>query len=286
MECLVVTGMSGAGKSTAIHALEDLGYYCADNIPAQLVEVFFKLCETSDNKEGKFAAVVDVRGFSKFSFDAHQLKERLSLMRPLPKILYVDATDEIILNRYKETRRRHPVLDDEFKTLEEAVDAERHILTGLREMADYVIDTTTIPTADFKERIRQIVSIKNDECMSVLVSSFGFKNGIPRDADMVFDVRCLPNPFYITELKDKTGKDKEVYDYVFSFNEAEILYEKIKDFIYFSLPLYKKEGKSRLVISFGCTGGHHRSVAFAQRLQQDLNKTRCFASINHRDIER
>ena len=286
MECLIVTGISGAGKSTAIHALEDMGYYCADNVPAQLLEVFFELCETSKNEDGKFAAVVDARSYAAFTFDEQSLKERLSKLVPLPKILYMDASDEVVFNRYKETRRRHPLLDDEITTLEEAVAKEREILSGMREIADFVMDTSSVPPYAFKDTIRNFLSIDRMDSLSVAVMSFGFKNGIPRDADLVFDVRCLPNPFYIKELKKKTGMDEKVYDYVFSFPEAEALYQKIRELIFLSLPLYKKEGKSRLVIAFGCTGGKHRSVSFARRLYGDLKKEKYYTVFNHRDLSK
>lgn len=285
MECLVLTGLSGAGKSTAIHVLEDLGYYCADNIPAQLVEVFFKLCETAGDKGGKFAAVVDIRGFSAFSCDAVQLSERLNRISPKPKILYLDASDEVILNRYKESRRRHPVIDDNITDLMDAVKYERSTLSGVRLLADYVIDTSNLSLSKLRERIGEFINVAHDS-LAIHICSFGFKSGLPQDADMVFDVRCLSNPFYIDELKSLTGLDAPVYDYIFSFDTAKELYTRIKDFVLFSLPLYKKEGKSRLVIAFGCTGGHHRSVSFAQRLYNDLKHQNPNTTISHRDIER
>ena len=286
MDCLIVTGMSGAGKSTAIHALEDMGYYCADNVPVQLLDVFFELCRTSKSETERFAAVVDARSFSAFSFDQGVFKEKLSALEPVPKILYIDASDEVILNRYKETRRRHPLLDEELTTLEDAVKKERQLLCGMREIADLVMDTTSIMPAVFKDHLRSFLGIDGKDSMTVVVMSFGFKNGLPRDADIVFDVRCLPNPFYIKELKRKTGMEQDVYDYVFSFPESENLYAKFKDLILSSLPLYKKEGKSRLVIAFGCTGGKHRSVSFARRLYNDLLKERYFTLFNHRDLHK
>ncbi len=286
MDCLIVTGMSGAGKSTAIHALEDMGYYCADNVPVQLLDVFFKLCENSKWDTGKFAAVVDARSFLAFSLEQRTLKEKLFVLKAAPKILYLDASDEVILNRYKETRRRHPLLDEQVTALEEAVKKERRLLCGIRELADLVVDTTEISPRDLKDELRSLLCIDSRDCMTVAVMSFGFKNGLPRDADIVFDVRCLPNPFYIKELKKKTGMESEVYDYVFSFSESEGLYEKIRELIFYSLPLYKKEGKSRLVIAFGCTGGKHRSVSFARRLYNDLLKEGHFALFNHRDLHK
>lgn len=286
MDCLIVTGMSGAGKSTAIHALEDMGYYCADNVPVQLLDVFFKLCQTSKSETERFAAVVDARSFATFSFDQGVFQKKLSKLEPLPKILYIDASDEIILNRYKETRRRHPLLDEEVTTLEDAVKKERQLLSGIREIADLVMDTTNIMPSMFKDNLGSFLGIDGKDSMSVVVMSFGFKNGLPRDADIVFDVRCLPNPFYINELKRKTGMENDVYDYVFSFPESQELYIKFKDLILSSLPLYKKEGKSRLVIAFGCTGGKHRSVSFARRLYNDLIKERYLTLFNHRDLHK
>ncbi|MEG2144968.1 MAG: RNase adapter RapZ, partial [Oscillospiraceae bacterium] len=176
MECLILTGLSGAGKSTAIHILEDLGYYCADNIPAQLIEVFFKLCETVGEKGGKFAAVVDVRGFSAFSCDAQQLRERLKRISPRPKILYIDASDEVILNRYKGSRRRHPVIDSTITDLMCAVQYERDTLSGLRLIADYIIDTSNLPLKDFRDRISELTNASKDS-LALHICSFGFKNG-------------------------------------------------------------------------------------------------------------
>ncbi len=284
MELLIVTGMSGAGKSTVIHALEDTGFYCIDNMPAKLLEQFVQLYK--DNSESpdtaRIAAVMDIRSGKMFDALLDQIF-RLRQANTTCKILFLDCSDSAIIHRYKETRRRHPLLD-EYPQVEEAMAAERKILDPVKAQADYVIDSSLMTIAQLKERVITLFTEDPRGAIIVSCNSFGFKYGIPPDADMVFDLRCLPNPFYIKELKHQTGEDKPVVDYVLSFPEAIELLEKIEDIIDFLLPLYIREGRSQLTISIGCTGGRHRSVVFSREIEAFVESKGYSAVLYHRDI--
>lgn len=285
MEFIIVTGLSGAGKSQAINALEDIGYYCIDNIPFELLETFFELCSHS-TKKGKYVAGIDIRSFLKFG-DSFEAKKRLMEKKHKFEILYLDCMDEIIITRYEQTRRIHPLLEvGQTKDLAEAVRAEREFISDIREISDYIVDTTKYTAAQLKEQMISIFAQANESGMRVELVSFGFKHIAPTDANLMFDVRCLPNPHYIDELKPLTGLDKRVPDYVFSFEESEGMYNHILSFISYSIPLYKHEGKSRLVIAIGCTGGRHRSVSFCERLSKELKESKIISIVNHRDINR
>ncbi len=282
MKFVVVTGMSGGGKSTAMKMLEDAGFYCVDNLPVSLISTFAELIAPSGSEIEKAALGLDVR--SKGSFE--QMNQALDALKEKGysfELLFMDAEDRVLVKRYKETRRMHPV--DGKGSMEESIKKEREMLKGIHDRADYVIDTSSLLTRELKEELDRIF-IKNEEYNSLMINvmSFGFKHGIPLDADLVFDVRFLPNPFYIDELKLKTGNDKEVRDYVMSFPEAEEFLKKLADMIEFLIPNYVKEGKHRLVIAVGCTGGRHRSVTLANALYEALkNKGNYGLSINHRD---
>ena len=284
MDMLIVTGLSGAGKTQTLHALEDIGYFCIDNIPAEMLEQFITLCKKSNNNS-KVAVGVDIRTVSHFG-DFVETKKLLTQKGYSVKTLYLDASDDVLIRRFKETRRKHPLMDDTVTVLQSAIILEREILSGAKAGADYFIDTSALSTAQLIERIVALFSADKPSAMSVLVMSFGFKHGIPADADLVFDVRCLPNPHYIKELRPLTGTDERVSGYVFGFDESEKLYEHYRSLIEYSMPLYCKEGKTSLVIAFGCTGGHHRSVAFAEKLGGFLKLADDTVSIFHRDITR
>lgn len=282
MQFVIITGMSGSGKSSAVNVLEDIGYYCVDNMPPELIPKFANICSQSDGKIDKVAFVVDIRGgdlFLKLQDTVKQLQgEGVSL-----KILFLDSSDDVIVRRYKETRRKHPLDEVSYGNIRKSIETEREILRPIKAQADFYIDTSRSSTAQFKERLYSIF-LGNNEFMHIDVQSFGFKFGAMSEGDLVFDVRCLPNPFYVPELKNKTGLDKDVYDYVLSFDEAKVLLGKLTDLIDYLIPLYEKEGKSQLVIAFGCTGGKHRSVTFAEAVAEHLRKQGHRIRITHRDI--
>ncbi|MBQ9375631.1 MAG: RNase adapter RapZ [Ruminococcus sp.] len=284
MQFVIITGMSGSGKSTAIDVLEDMGYYCIDNMPPELIGKFADISAHSDGKINKVAFVVDVRSgdlFSKLVDTINELKaEHINL-----KILYLDCSNSVITRRYKETRRKHPLDEASYGDINKAIVTEREMLVPIKAMADYYIDTSTTSTAQFKERMNEIF-LENEDYMHIDVRSFGFKYGPFAEGDLVFDVRCLPNPYYIPALKEKTGLDSEVSGYVMSFDEAKQLLVKFKDLVDFLIPLYQKEGKSQLVIGFGCTGGKHRSVTFAEEMASHLEDSGFRIRVKHRDIEK
>jgi len=284
MEFLIVTGLSGAGKSKAVEMLEDMDFVCIDNMPPALVPAFGQIALKSET-DMKTAVVVDVRAGKDFDEILPALDE-LNDMGVEYRILFIDCANNVLVRRFKETRRRHPLARKYGNSLEKALAAERDLLQPIKERADYDIDTTQMQPKQLKERIAGLFYGNVQETLNVQCMSFGFKYGIPADADLVYDVRCLPNPFYIPELKHQTGLDSPVHDYVMKFKESQDFLAKIVDLTDFSLPLYAKEGKSDLVIAFGCTGGKHRSVTFAQELYRHLCQTGMTASVIHRDIQK
>lgn len=283
MELLIVTGLSGAGKSKAVEMLEDMDYVCVDNIPPKLIPAFGQILKGSNNK--RTAIVVDARAGEGLDVLMSSLEE-LSDIGVNYRILFIDCDDTVLVNRFKETRRRHPLAKKYNNSTTEALKAERKLMTPLKDKADYVIDTTHMKPAQLKERVAGLFLSGTSEVITVQIMSFGFKHGIPADADLVFDVRCLPNPFYIPELKNLTGLDETVSSYVMSFEQSQVLFDKIVDLIDYAMPLYIEEGKSELVIAFGCTGGHHRSVTFAEGLAKHLEENGIKCSIHHRDIQK
>ncbi len=284
MRFVVVTGMSGAGKRTAMKMLEDVGFYCVDNLPVPLIEKFVELVATPNSEINKVALGLDVRADQPFG-EAQSVLNKMRKNGYLFEILFMDAGDSVLLKRYKETRRMHPLSQD--GRVEEGINKEREILRETKQKADYVIDTSNLLTRELKEEIDHIF-VRNEEYSSLMISilSFGFKNGIPADADLVFDVRFLPNPFYIDELKHKTGNDTEVQDYVMSFPEASVFMEKLMGMLDFLIPNYIKEGKHQLVIGIGCTGGKHRSVTLANELYVGMKDHGNYGvKLYHRDIK-
>ncbi|MBQ6807488.1 MAG: RNase adapter RapZ [Lachnospiraceae bacterium] len=285
MRFVVVTGMSGGGKSTALKMLEDLGFYCVDNLPVPLIEKFVELIATPDSEITKVALGLDVRADQPFG-DVQKTLEKLQRDGYSFEILFMNASDAVLVKRYKETRRIHPLSPD--GRIEDGVKHERKILNDIQKKADYVLDTSNLLTRELKEEMDRIF-IKNEEYNSLMVTilSFGFKNGIPADADLVFDVRFLPNPFYIDELKHKTGNDKEVQDYVMSFPEAGDFMDKLIDMLDFLIPNYVKEGKYQLVVGIGCTGGQHRSVTLANELYACMKDHGNYGmKLYHRDVKK
>lgn len=284
MKFLIVTGLSGSGKSGAVNVLEDIGYYCIDNIPPQLIPKFAEIC--LNNKQMKKVAIVtDIRGGELFL----ELDEGLNYLKNHKldtSILFLDASDEVLIKRYKETRRKHPLDEQCHGSIQRAITAEREVLASVREVADYYIDTSDLSMGQLKETVYSLFLDNPSDSMVVKVMSFGFKYGVSREADLVFDVRCLPNPFYIPELKQHTGLESCVRDYVLSFEQSQKLAEKLKDMLDFLIPLYIHEGKSQLVIAFGCTGGKHRSVTFAETIFKYLSDKGMKCRICHRDINK
>lgn len=282
MRIVIVTGMSGAGKSTAFNVFEDLDYYCIDNMPPELLANFAELIRRSGTKSDRLCFAVDVRSgelFSRFKESVEGLRESGIDVT----VIFVDCDDGVLINRYKETRRRHPLEDEVSGNLMRAIEMERRELESARRLADIYIDSSNTPMTKFKERLRGIFT-ESEKLFSIDIVSFGYMYGIPRDADLVFDVRCFANPYYVPELRNKTGLDEEVYNYVFSFEDAEETYRRISELIEYLIPLYEKE-KMRLVIAFGCTGGKHRSVSFARRLYDSFKEQGRSVRVEHRCVE-
>lgn len=282
MRFVIVTGMSGGGKSTAMNMLEDAGFYCADNMPVALIEKFMELLSMPNCEIEKAALGLDVRADQSFD-DVNKLIDELREKGYPIEILFLEASDRVLLKRYKETRRLHPLSTD--GDLMRGITREREILSSMRSRADYVIDTTNLLTRELKAELDRIfVDDEKYNSLMINIMSFGFKHGIPQDADLVFDVRFLPNPFYIDELKHKTGLDKEVQNYVMSYPEAHQFLDKLTDMINFLIPNYVKEGKYQLVVAIGCTGGQHRSVTLAGELFNRLRDQGEYGlTLRHRD---
>ena len=280
MKTLIISGLSGAGKSKAASFLEDAGYYIVDNMPAAMILKFAEFAKGS--RYDRVALVYDVRNATSFT-ELFDVLDQLKAMCEC-RMLFLEAAPETIIKRYKETRRRHP-LAGTAETLEEAVLKEREVLAPVRDRADVVIDTTLFSTAQLQqEMLRLCAADGGGGGMGVTVTSFGFKHGLPLEADLVFDVRCLPNPYYQEALRHQTGLDAPVAEYVFSFKESQGLLDHIQDLLGYALPLYAEEGKTGLVVAVGCTGGHHRSVAMAHRLASFIRKAGYPTIETHRDI--
>lgn len=283
MKFVILTGMSGAGKSTAIKMMEDIGFYCVDNLPIALLEKFAELFDQQNTELQKVAVGIDIRNGQALE----ELRDTLNRMRSTGvhcEILFLDAEDSVLVKRYKETRRNHPLAGGE--RVDKGIEEERKRLAFLKERADYIIDTSRLLTRELKAELDKIFVQNQDyKNLFITVLSFGFKYGIPADSDLVFDVRFLPNPYYVEGLRAKTGNDKEIQDYVFQFGEAHEFVEKTEDLLNFLIPNYITEGKNQLVISIGCTGGKHRSVALANELYRRLSGSREYGlKIEHRDI--
>lgn len=287
MEFIIISGLSGAGKTSALHVLEDIGYYCVDNIPASLLSTLYTLCLNSTNESMKRAAVVvDVRGNDNYEQMNNQIEDFKKSHSDV-KILFIDARSDVVIMRYKETRRKHP-LSQRLRdgTVTEAVEFEKALLTPVKRAADYHINTTYMSKKQMRERVISLFMEDVTKSLTLTFMSFGFKFGIPLEADVVFDVRCLPNPFYIPELKMLTGLDSSVRNYVLCSNDTQQFLKRTLDLLDFSVPLYYKEGKSELVVGVGCTGGKHRSVTVARALQEHFQSLGYKSVVSHRDIEK
>lgn len=283
MKFVILTGMSGAGKSTALKMMEDIGFYCVDNLPIPLLEKFVELSEIQNGELQKVALGIDARSGQSLE-ELRVVLERIEEKGEDFEILFLDADDSILVKRYKETRRSHPLSPNE--RVDKGIELERETLAFLKKRADYIIDTSQLLTRELKAEIEKIF-IKNQDYKNLFITvlSFGFKYGIPVDSDLVFDVRFLPNPYYVEGLRAKTGNDAEIQEYVLQFEEAHMFLDKLTDMVEFLIPNYIAEGKNQLVISIGCTGGKHRSVTLANELHKRLSgKTEYGLKIEHRDI--
>lgn len=284
MRFVIVTGMSGAGKSTALKNLEDFGYFCVDNLPVELIPKFAEIAYDSGTEVNNVAIGVDIRSGDGIVRLSGYLDELRGQGYPF-EILFLDASDEVIVKRYKETRRSHPLA--RAGRVEAGIEKERQTIGFLREMASYIIDTSNLLTRECRSELEKIFVDNQDYANFIItIVSFGFKYGIPRDADLVFDVRFLPNPYYIPELKPLTGNERPVQDFVMNAPEAGIFLDKLRDMMQFLIPNYIKEGKNQLVVAIGCTGGKHRSVTMANGLYRALLTSDESVRIEHRDIEK
>ena len=286
MEILVISGLSGAGKSCAASCLEDIGYYTVDNMPAAIIPKFAEFSAESDGRYDRVALVNDIRGGVDSFHELLEVIDRLREGDTVCRLLYLEADTQSIIKRYKETRRRHPLMESG-ATIEDAVKRETELLRPLRERADFVIDTTQLSAAKLRGELYRLFAEKGQQSrMSINVVSFGYKYGVPLEADLVFDVRFMPNPYYVPELRYQTGMNDDVYNYVFSFPQTKEFLSKLEQMLAFLLPLYQEEGKAVLVVAVGCTGGRHRSVSIARAVTEYLNKLGYAAYENHRDITR
>lgn len=284
MRFVIVTGLSGAGKTQTIRSLEDLGFFCIDNLPPTLIPKFAEVCYQTDGRIDKIALVIDIRG-GKFFDDLFESLKYLKKQDYKYEILYLDASDEVLVKRFKESRRKHPLAPN--GRILNGISMERNRLREVKDRADNIIDTSNLSTRKLREKITKIYSeegqIENE--LMITIVSFGFKYGIPVDSDLTFDVRFLPNPYYIPELKGYSGNDGPVRDYVMNFSETKIFLDKLNDMLQFLIPNYLKEGKRQLIISIGCTGGRHRSVVIGNAIYEKLKNEGYKVNIDHRDIE-
>ena len=282
-QLVIITGMSGAGKTVAIQSFEDLGFFCIDNLPPALLPKFLELMKDSRNKMNKVAIVMDLRGREFFDSLFVALDDLSQTPWVVPQILFLDADDVSLVRRYKESRRTHPLapLDRPL----EGIKLERHLLDELKGRAQLIYNTSQLKPRELREKITMEFSTSKQPVFTVNVMSFGFKHGIPIDADLVFDVRFLPNPHYVPHMQPLTGLNPEVASYVFKWSETQTFNEKVLDLLRFMLPQYKKEGKSQLVVAIGCTGGQHRSVALTEYFAKELS-SQYITHITHRDIEK
>lgn len=284
MRFVIVTGLSGAGKTEAVRSLEDLGYFCVDNLPPTLISKFADICFQAEGKINRVALVIDIRG-GEFFDDLFQSLKEVKTNGYSYEILYLDASDEVLIKRYKESRRKHPLAPQ--GRILKGIELERNKLKEVRNRADNIIDTSVLATRELREKINSIYQTEGQIETQIIITvlSFGFKYGIPVDSDLVFDVRFLPNPFYIPDLKAFSGNDQKVRDYVLSFKETNVFIDKLDDMLKYLIPNYLKEGKRQLIISIGCTGGRHRSVTIANEIYNRLIDDGYNANVEHRDID-
>lgn len=284
MEFVIITGLSGAGRSQAMKALEDKNYYCIDNLPSVLIPKFAELCEKTSYEINKVALVIDLRS-RQFFDDFFKNIQYLKASGHQVKILFLEANTKELVKRFKKIRRFHPL--GENLSLVEAIEQEKKILNRMKIESDIVLDTTGLTIGQFKEKLEESIALKKSEKdLSISVTSFGFKHGLPIDPDLVFDVRFIKNPYYIEGLRDLTGNDKKVQEFVLQWDESQRYLNKIIDMIEFLLPQFRKVGKYQLIVAIGCTGGHHRSVTFVNKIKEHFDQKLINVKISHRDIEK
>lgn len=281
---VIVTGLSGAGKTKTIGILEDIGYFCVDNLPPTLISDFVELCKKTEGKINKIGIVVDIRSGEFLSLLPEIISKLRKDKRFSVKVVFLEASEEILIRRFSETRRKHPIQG--MGTIQEKIEEERKELYSIRANADYIIDTSNYTLKDLKEKIVSVISHVTPELMSISIITFGYKYGIPLQSDIVIDVRFIPNPFYVDKLSKKDGRDKAIKDFVLSFSETKEFLKKMEDLLVFLIPNYIKEGKSYLTIALGCTGGKHRSVAIGELLGDFLKSKYYPVTVTHRDVEK
>lgn len=283
MRFLIITGMSGAGKTQVMHSLEDMGYYCIDNLPVAFLLSFAKMCNEEKEKFENVAVVTDIRGGEEF-LEIDTVLESMKENNIPYEILFLEADEGVIVTRYKETRRKHPLSPE--GSIEKGILIERDKLSHLRGRATKIIDTSALLTRELKQMIRDCYGDSTKDYFRVQVQSFGFKYGIPRDADMVLDVRFLPNPFYVPELKEHTGLENAVSEFVLKYPQTKAFISKLDEMLQMLIPHYIEEGKTELVIGIGCTGGKHRSVTIAEEITKALQSKKYKTIVRHRDISK
>ena len=283
LRLVVVTGLSGSGKSTAIHVLEDLGFYCIDNLPIALIPRLVELWETSRDEVRRVALGIDVRA-RHFLAEFPRVFDELRAQDVALEVLYLEASDDVLVRRFSETRRPHPA--DQGGGIADGIRREREKLRGLRELADRILDTSAFTVHEFRSALRDLVDRPEPGTMTIGLLSFGYKYGLPTDADLVLDCRFLPNPFFVEALRDKTGSDPAVADYVLGRDETQEFVKRLVDLLAFTLPRYRREGKSYLTVALGCTGGRHRSIVLVEELRRRLQEGGHRVLVRHRDAER
>ncbi len=286
MDIIIVSGMSGSGKNSVNNIIEDLGYFCIDNLPAELITELLKVYAENPEKNKKISITVDIRdekNISKITNAISTLKSNTDLSC---RVVFLDASDDVIISRYKETRRIHPLVLSGSMSLKDALILERAYIAPIRNSADFVLDTSNLKISQVKEIISEFMGVKSSHELVISCMSFGYKYGIPKEADLVFDARCLPNPFYIPELKEHTGLEDCVFDYVMTFEQSKQFSKRLNEYVDYLLPMYIEEGKAHLTVAVGCTGGKHRSVTITRMLIEHLKECGYTTYEIHRDIKK
>ena len=286
MEIIIVSGMSGSGKNSVNNVIEDFGYFCIDNLPAELITELLNVYAENPDKSKKISLTLDIRDEKNIGRIVDVIGNLKSNSSLTCRVIFLDASDDVIISRYKETRRIHPLVLSGNMSLKDALKTERQYIAPIRNCADFVLDTSNLKISQAKEIIAKLIGVKYSSELVVTCMSFGYKYGVPKEADLVFDARCLPNPYYIPELKEHTGLESPVYDYVMSFEQSREFSRRLNEFVDYLIPMYIEEGKAHLTIAIGCTGGKHRSVSMVRNLLSDLSERGYVTFEIHRDINK